>query len=154
MSVQFGLFWLFFSVCVRISFSSCASLNYCSGHGVCNTEYTCDCFNGWGNTSDVALYHSPDCSLRTCPTGKAWGDIAATASSAHHYYECSNRGKCNRISGECECHTGFGGPSCSRMLCPNGCSGHGSCFSMQDIAKLDRALPLSTNKQYGTVQVS
>lgn len=135
--------------------SVCVSLNNCNGHGRCNyATSTCDCDAGWGAATDVTLYHSPDCSQRTCPAGKAWGDVPTSANKAHHSMECSNKGLCNRETGECKCFAGFGGPACNRMLCPNDCSGHGMCFSMGDLAKLSRALPLGPNVVYGINNVS
>lgn len=58
--------------------------------------------------------------------------------SAHYYRECSNKGICDRSSGECECFEGYDGSSCQRASCPssaNGvCSGHGTCKTIQELA--------------------
>ena len=63
---------------------TCASLNSCSGHGTCNPSTdVCSCFEGWGAASDIAYYKSPDCSLRTCPVDKSWGDIPTSPTEAH-----------------------------------------------------------------------
>jgi hypothetical protein len=44
----------------------CAMLANCNGHGRCDAlTKTCACFEGFGAASDVAVYKSPDCSLRT-----------------------------------------------------------------------------------------
>lgn len=48
--------------------------------------------------------------------------------------ECSNRGYCNRVLGQCECDPGFTGLACSRLVCPNDCSGHGVCTSTYQVA--------------------
>lgn len=128
----------------------CVALNNCNGHGRCNyITSSCVCDSGWGASTDIALYRSPDCSQRTCPAGKAWGDVPTSATKAHHLMECSNKGLCNRETGECECYSGYSGPACNRVKCPNDCSGHGLCFSMKDMAKLSRALPLGPNVVYG-----
>lgn len=63
-----------------------------------------------------------------------------TKSRAHRYAECSNAGKCNRNSGECECFDGYEGSACQRRQCPskvNGatCSGHGICMISTAYAK-------------------
>lgn len=39
--------------------------------------------------------------------------------SAHDYMECSNKGLCDRISGECECLPGYDGAACQRASCPS-----------------------------------
>ncbi|CAM9346318.1 unnamed protein product, partial [Chrysoparadoxa australica] len=39
----------------------------CSGHGTCNQWDQCTCYTG---------FKGADCSRRSCPTGKAWSDIA------------------------------------------------------------------------------
>lgn len=54
---------------------------------------------------------------------------------AHFYTECSNKGTCDRESGECQCLDGYEGSSCQRTSCPNSCSGHGVCRTMQEIAE-------------------
>jgi len=46
--------------------------------------------------------------------------------------ECSNRGLCDRASGECLCFDGYTGTACQRMQCPEGCSDHGICQTVKD----------------------
>jgi len=112
----------------------------CSGHGICDyCSGRCSCFEGYGGEKDVlmpALQAAPDCSLRTCPAGPAIADVALTATKAHRIAECSNAGKCNRQTGECECFPPWTGAACQRMRCPNDCSGHGECLSIRQIARL------------------
>lgn len=47
--------------------------------------------------------------------------------------ECSNRGRCNRENGLCECLEGYSGDSCEMHNCPSTggivCSGKGICVS-------------------------
>jgi hypothetical protein len=87
----------------------------CNLNGQCSTDDKCTCFPGFTGTS---------CSDRVCPFGNAWiGDHSA-------YVECSNKGSCDRKSGNCKCQDGFEGKSCNRMACPNdGCGGHGQCLT-------------------------
>jgi len=40
-------------------------------------------------------------------------------------------GLCDRTTGICTCNIGFIGLACNRKTCPNDCSGHGHCQSMQ-----------------------
>lgn len=40
------------------------------------------------------------------------------SNSAHDYMECSNKGYCNRHTGECECYDGYEGVACQRAACP------------------------------------
>lgn len=85
--------------------------NSCSGHGSCGDNNRCLCYANWQNA---------DCSERTCPYGTSW--------STGSYSECSDKGECDRKNGECKCDDGYGGQDCSRTVCKNGCSGHGSCL--------------------------
>ncbi len=61
--------------------------------------------------------------------------------TAHEYAECSNKGDCDRSSGECECLPGYDGSACQRASCPGDegvfCSGHGVCMSAREIASND-----------------
>ena len=94
---------------------SCRNLNSCSGNGVCDTVNSkCNCFNGWGSASDVALYKAPDCSQRTCPASNAWVDVPTGAHTAHAIAECSNAGLCDRSAGRCRCFVGYEGEACQR----------------------------------------
>merc|ERR1712046_71859 len=51
------------------------------------------------------------------------------------FAECSDMGKCDRGSGTCTCRDGFDGPACSRMKCPNDCSGNGQCLSNLELSE-------------------
>lgn len=61
----------------------------------------------------------------------------------HVYMECSNKGVCDRATGECACYEGYEGSACQRSVCPNKCSGHGVCRSITDITQ-----SLSNNQNY------
>jgi hypothetical protein len=50
--------------------------------------------------------------------------------------ECANKGLCNRKTGECECFDGYEGTACARTVCPNSCSGHGTCETIQELAEM------------------
>lgn len=67
-------------------------------------------------------------------------DLNEVTNSAHYYMECSNKGTCNRDSGECECFDGYDGAACQRASCPgfpDVCSGHGVCKTIRQLAKAD-----------------
>lgn len=99
--------------------------NRCNGRGICTSlgnGCICNCFHG---------FMGGDCSLRECPKGNAWSDIAIGIDTAHQLTECSNRGLCDHTTGKCTCDPGFTGKSCNRKWCPNSCSGHGECRSMR-----------------------
>merc|ERR1712178_10836 len=57
----------------------------------------------------------------------------------HFYMECSNRGICDRKSGECECFDGYTGVGCSRLSCPESCSGHGTCETVDELRQQNPA---------------
>merc|ERR1712066_289982 len=48
--------------------------------------------------------------------------------------ECSDGSQCDTSTGECVCYPGYEGSACQRTVCPNDCSGHGTCRSNQDFA--------------------
>lgn len=56
--------------------------------------------------------------------------------TAHYYMECSNKGICDRSSGQCACFSGYEGSSCQRASCPNDCSGRGTCETISRLAQL------------------
>jgi len=124
--------------------SSCAMVNFCSGHGYCVPEKgACVCDGGWGGPEDVHDgYLAPDCSQRVCPKGRAWGSVPTSATAAHAEAECSNQGVCDREVGLCICASGFVGAACQNRGCPNDCSGHGRCMPMIDLARTSDGEPL------------
>lgn len=67
-------------------------------------------------------------------------DLADLTDSAHYYMECSNKGTCDRDSGECQCLPGYDGAACQRASCPGypeSCSGHGVCKTVRQLAYAD-----------------
>ena len=96
--------------------------NSCSHKGTCDVYGSCTCFAGWMGA---------DCSLRSCPWSYAWTDYASTDDTAHAKAECSNRGLCDRATGNCECMDGFTGRACEHMACDFNCYYHGECLSMR-----------------------
>lgn len=128
--------------------------NKCSSHGKCMYGDKCECESRW-----VGL----DCSERECPYGVSWvtskmtegapmGRISTTNAGLggmHKYAECSDKGECDRSSGECTCYEGFAGRGCRRMACPNDCSGHGYCLSNADVnVNYDKVAGGALNTQY------
>ena len=75
-----------------------------------------------------------DCSLRTCPYGTAWAAKPVAVNNGHPLTECSNKGMCNRETGECKCFDDYDGMACERTSCPNDCSGKGVCLSQKSLA--------------------
>ena len=69
-----------------------------------------------------------------CPKAKSWAAAPQANNNHEQLVECSNKGKCDRKGGECECHAGFTGEACDRTVCPNDCSGHGTCQSLKHFA--------------------
>jgi len=100
--------------------------NLCSGHGTCDLNGVCSCFDS---------YTGADCSLRECPTAFAWVDYAVDNQQAHQLVECANRGHCNRKTALCQCEPGYYGGACQRSHCPNNCNFHGRCLSMSEAAE-------------------
>ena len=67
-------------------------------------------------------------------------DYRILTQTAHDYMECSNKGRCNREKGVCECFEGYDGAACQRASCPgypNSCSGHGVCKTVSQLAESD-----------------
>jgi hypothetical protein len=131
--------------------------NSCSGHGNCNEQQQCECYlegkvlNKEGNldsSTRLAQWTGADCSLLTCPRGVSWTHASGTQDHERGK-ECSDMGVCNRFSGECTCHPGFGGIACARSDCPNNCNGHGMCRSNKQFAeKYARAMSTALNLKY------
>jgi hypothetical protein len=67
-------------------------------------------------------------------------DLNTLDNSAHYYMECSNKGTCDRSTGECVCFDGYDGVACQRASCPGypaSCSGHGVCKTKKQLAWAD-----------------
>jgi len=67
-------------------------------------------------------------------------DLNKLENSAHFYMECSNKGTCDRSTGDCVCFDGYDGVACQRASCPGfpaSCSGHGVCKTKRQLAWAD-----------------
>merc|ERR1719486_1742589 len=124
--------------------------NACSAHGKCQAspKDSCLCFTRRETeldvSSDVPAWTGADCSERTCPLGQAWAAAPQGNNDHKQRIESSGKGTCDRKSGECDCFDGFWGEGCRRSACPNECSGHGVCQSLEKFA--------SDYKPYDTTQ--
>ena len=80
--------------------------NKCSGHGSCLEQTNrCQCYKGLNGEDE---WTGTDCSLRACPKGIAWAhEVLVSNNDVHPWIECSNRGSCNRDTGECDCEPGI-----------------------------------------------
>jgi len=143
--------------------------NGCSGHGSCGYKDMCTCYKN---------YQGSDCSERTCPFGYAHTDtvkgdlnmngvltdttvttqvylsgttetFSSVDNEAHDYMECSNKGLCDRETGDCTCFDGYEGSACHRTSCPNQCSGHGTCESISEFASYGDGSVFSKGSIYG-----
>lgn len=135
--------WALLSAALLLFQSRAQCPNMCNGHGRCIEINRCECFSSWDGG---------DCSLRKCPFGRAWADVAVDDDRAHEPAECSNRGVCNHKTGDCACYPGYEGLACSRMICPADCSTHGECHSMRHhAATIDKGV-LRVPLQYTNVR--
>lgn len=124
-----------------INYSVASCPNNCNQNGDCDKYSRCHCY---------ATYTGADCSQRNCPFGAAWSDEAIGTDIAHGQAECSNRGICDRKTGNCDCMDGFTGSACERLTCHNRCNEKGICYSMHDLALRTRN-SLSARYDYTTI---
>ena len=97
---------------------------------------TCTCFSKTEDGNQVYAFQGADCSQMTCAHGNSW-DAAPMGTNSHNVMaECSDRGICNRKTGDCQCFPGYDGKGCRRTTCPNDCSSHGVCRTVHEITKL------------------
>lgn len=138
------------------NYASAECNNMCSGHGICGANDACTCYRNWrGNdcsertcqfgiafidTAQGDLNHNGLINDPTISVTTQWAPTAtfeeyfhfSNNEEAHAYMECSNKGLCDRASGECVCFDGYEGSACQRTICPNSCSGHGVCRNIVD----------------------
>jgi len=77
--------------------------------------------------------------------GDFYGSGTSYADDEGHFYmECSNRGTCDRKAGVCECFDGYTGAACKRQACPNACSGHGTCQTVNQLRQWNTTLISAT----------
>jgi len=132
--------------------------NGCSGQGTCSARDQCNCDKNYeGNDCSLrtcphayAFIDTPKGELNMDGNIKSSWELTdsqqwpaqgyeffnpdAVNGEAHFYMECANRGLCDRESGTCQCFEGYDGSACQRTVCPNDCSGHGSCESISELS--------------------
>lgn len=145
-----------------VGFAAAACPNACSGHGTCGPKDSCTCYPNWQSADcsertcpfGLSFVDTPqgdlnhDGSVTSASVAVQWSNMAtwekfpnvagsqyvARDQEAHFYVECSNKGFCDRETGLCSCFEGYEGSSCQRTSCPNDCSGHGVCRTVEEIA--------------------
>jgi len=144
------------SLALAASYVAAECNNMCSGHGTCGANDACTCYRNWrGNdcsertcqfgiafvdTAQGDLDHDGAIDVKATSVRTQWAPSGTfeeyfnfgTVEEAHAYMECSNKGLCDRSSGECVCFDGYEGSACQRTVCPNSCNGHGVCRNMND----------------------
>merc|ERR1719453_2340339 len=158
------------AVLVAVLFGSASAFcpNSCSGNGECGENDKCECYD---------KYEGADCSLRQCSYGVSWiagteGDLAAMSvpnymahsskaysvsadgssgpvQGLHAYAECSDKGICDHVTGECKCFAGYTGAGCRRSECPHQCHGHGRCVLDAEVYQTNVVNYQPTEQLYG-----
>lgn len=159
-----------FSLQFLLTAASTGCPNACSGHGDCGADDVCQCYAGykagdcsyrecpygisWSVTSNSILNDDrsgneyglkspgfwPLASMAKLPPGITGGNRV--------YAECSNRGICDSSTGICKCFKGFSGRGCRRSECPNKCSGHGRCITMDTTETLFKSAVAANDGQW------
>jgi hypothetical protein len=69
----------------------------------------------------------------------AWVGSVVNNNDLHPWAECSNKGICDRSTGECQCFTEYEGVACQRTICPDDCNDRGTYWPEKYLAsKTDR----------------
>ena len=123
----------------------------CSGNGICLMNNLCVCNIGLSGEPD---WTGPICSQKTCPKAISWVGTVIGSNNLHPVEECSNRGSCDRKTGECNCFLGYDGMACQRHICPYNCNGRGTCYPERILASHAGRIytdPWDANKSVGCV---
>jgi len=96
---------------------------------------SCTCFLRREDGADIYDYTNPDCSGKTCPSGKSINALPLSNNDHTQMVECSNVGTCDRTTGTCTCQQGFTGKACNRRKCPNNCNNRGQCKMINEIVE-------------------
>ena len=84
----------------------------------------------------------------------AWVGDTVYQDGAHSISECSNKGLCDRKTGECVCFGNYAGVACERTVCPNDCNLAGVCFTQKQLAAEAGRIystPWDAEKQLGCI---
>ena len=102
--------------------------------------------------SILVYRHYPPPPLVCALTQQSLPPTAPPTMPAHPRVECSNKGICNKATGECHCFENYDGKACERTSCPNDCSGRGVCLDQKALAEAEGAtyeLPWDGEKAMG-----
>jgi len=97
------------------------------------TTHAKQTWNGYHAYKFISTQARPQGTWEMWPGDFPGSGTDASEDEGHYYMECSNRGLCDRKTGECECFDGYTGIGCTRQSCPEGCSGHGQCDTVESL---------------------
>lgn len=88
----------------------------------------------------AAANAAPPSSPARRDSSSAWVATSTSGTNRNHdAAECSNKGLCDRETGECQCFDGYAGIACERTVCPNDCNGRGVCKTQKALASAQSA---------------
>ena len=110
----------------------------CGGHGTCNVGTgQCDCEPCYSRDATSGLCVQDTCS--TCDSSNGVcscvsGSMQCACRGAFDGYacdqcKCGDHGRCNALSGECECDAGYAGELCERLIEPQPTCANGGTWN-------------------------
>ncbi|ABO99923.1 predicted protein, partial [Ostreococcus lucimarinus CCE9901] len=110
--------------------------NPCSRNGLCDSASgSCFCNPGYVGSRCNAATIQRVCSGRldssgSCVCLEGWSGVNCTVACAGTLTcKCGDHGRCNALSGECECDAGYAGELCERLIEPQPTCANGGTWN-------------------------